>query len=105
MRPTIPPRPARVSYQRRDPVAEELARLTGRTPEGARQMLVGKLNEQTAACITAFQRAAALPGVSQRFDRWFTPIEAATRHLFRPANTPALELQAQSADLDEELTE
>lgn len=95
---TVSPRPARLQYQRRDAVADEVGRRLGLRPGSAHQVLVGALPHRVAEII----RAHATVGAYDRLHRWLQPINDALDGIQAPALCAALIASAQHADCVED---
>jgi hypothetical protein len=94
-------RPSPGTYQRRDRVAEALARRLQILPESARQILVGPLAWRAAECINAFRETNEF----DRGERWVVPIRAALEHVAEEPLSRTLIVRAQEADAIEDMRE
>lgn len=86
-----------------DPVAALVARELGVMPATVHAWMWGRrrANLVVAQIITGYKRL----GQERRLVRWLAPIEAALRGIPSPPDTPALAVQAQTADGDEDVAE
>lgn len=102
---TLRMRPARqpLHYVPCDTVAARVAREQGVRPGTVEQWMRGRRPVQLMCA--AIVRVMVALGQRQRVGRFLAPIEAAEAGLTAPRLTPALELEAQQADVAEDLRE
>ena len=86
-----------------DPVAVLVARELGVQPATVHGWIHGpsRVNRRVAHIIAGFK----LRHEEQRLVRWLAPIEAALRGILAPPDSPALAIQAATADHDEDIVE
>lgn len=86
-----------------DPVAIRAAQVLGMRATSVHALMFGRgrVNLRCAQIIVAFKQCRE----EHRLVRWMSPIEAALRGILAPADTPALAVQAQTADGDEDVAE